>query len=237
MTEKIIDRIRKMLALANDLAATEGERDNALRMAYATMAKYNIDEALVAKSKEQQEARINFENQTFSWKWARDVNSIIARMFFCKLVMGRKINGTQTVFHFLGKESNAMTAAVMADWIVKSILKEARKSYKDNTCPETRSFAVGAMYRLQARIEEMQKTEAASQSSESRALVLVSLMESELKENEEFMYEQFKNLRTARAVAHSKIDGGAYRKGQEFGDKINLNKQVGATNKSVGSLN
>jgi hypothetical protein len=44
MTEdKILSRIQKMLALANDLAATEGERDNALRMAYNLMAKHNLD--------------------------------------------------------------------------------------------------------------------------------------------------------------------------------------------------
>lgn len=29
--DKILNRIKKMLALANDLAASEGERDNALQ--------------------------------------------------------------------------------------------------------------------------------------------------------------------------------------------------------------
>ena len=39
---KILARVRKLLNLANNAAATEGERDNAMRMAHATLAKYNL---------------------------------------------------------------------------------------------------------------------------------------------------------------------------------------------------
>lgn len=41
--DKIINRVKKMMALANDPAASDGERENALRMSYAILAKYNLD--------------------------------------------------------------------------------------------------------------------------------------------------------------------------------------------------
>jgi hypothetical protein len=39
----ILEKVKKLLALANDKGATEGERDNALRMAHGMLAKHNLD--------------------------------------------------------------------------------------------------------------------------------------------------------------------------------------------------
>lgn len=222
MTDKIIDRIKKMLALANDLAATEGERDNALRMAYATMAKHNIDMATV-DAKGREEERINFPNQSFSWVWAKQINHIIGDLFFCKCYYHEKINGTQVVYHFIGKESNAMTAAVMADYIVKSILKQARKMYKDNTCPETRSFAVGATHALHDRVAEIKASQAqtSEQATPGTALVLASLYDTEQSANA-LMMPGVKHMKAR--VAKVRFD--AYGAGHEFGKNINLSSQI-----------
>lgn len=228
--EKIINRIKKMLALANDLAATEGERDNALRMAFATMAKYNIDMATV-ENLGSTEPRINFTNESFSWMWAKHVNKIVGELFFCKYYFGRKINGTQVVHHFVGKESNAMTAAVMADWIVKSILKEARSMYKQNTSPETREFALGAMHKLAERAREIRKqAESASIATPGNSLVLASLYKLESDANEAFTADI--NLKSSSRKI-SVTGGEAYNRGQEFGSKINLNTQLGGTAKEA----
>lgn len=221
--EKIISRIRKMLALANDLAATEGERDNALRMAFATMAKYNIDMSAV-EQKAESEARINFENVSWGWTWAKQVNQIIGNLFFCKYYYGRKINGTQTVHHFVGKESNAMTAAVMADYVVNSILKEARAIYKQNTAPGTRAFAIGAMHALHNRVEDIKAAEAAkTDATPGTALVLANLYLTEQAANEAFTAGvSLKKGSKGRAVTI----GSAYTGGNEFGKNINLSMQV-----------
>lgn len=223
MEERIINRVKKMLALANDLSASEGERDNALRMAYATMAKYNIDEAMVA-AHGQAEARLDFESQSFSWSWAKSVNQVIAGLFFCNYYYGRKINGTQCIHHFVGKESNAMTAAVMADWIVKSILKEARALYKQNTSPESRSFALGAYNRLCGRIIELQSTEKTT-AVPGTSLVLVDIRDREKQANSDFIKEAGVELTTGKARS-SKVKLGAYEAGKQFGNSINLSPQV-----------
>ena len=222
--ERIIERIRKMLALANDPGATEGERDNALRMAYATMAKYNIDMAEV-ETDEKEEERIDFENQSFSWKWARTVNSIIGELFFCKYYYGRKVNGTQCIHHFVGKESNAITAAVMADWIVKSILAEARKLYKQNTSPGARSFACGARDRLRERVYELRRAAQASHSEPGTGLALINVYKAEAEANESFLKSSGVELVKTRSRA-SHVDRDAHRAGHEFGGTINLSPQV-----------
>ncbi|ABP63629.1 hypothetical protein BcepGomrgene58 [Burkholderia phage BcepGomr] len=224
-TERIIDRIKKMLALANDLAATEGERDNALRMAYNTMAKYNIDMATVdARSK--QEERVNFTRPSWSWIWARHVNKIVGELFFCKYYYSTKINGTQCIHHFVGKESNAMTAAVMADFIVNSILKEGRSIYKQNTAPGTRAFAMGAMHALYARVEQIKAERAAASEAATpgTALVLANLYLTEMQANEAFCADI--EITVTKAKARAINDTDAYYAGQAYGESINLDLQV-----------
>lgn len=229
--DKIIERIKKMLALANDLAATEGERDNALRMAYNTMAKHNIDMATIDESsKEKQEARIDFPKVSWSWTWAKQVNHIVADLFFCKYYYFERINGTQITHHFVGRESNAMTAAVMADWIVNSILKEARGLYKSNTSPATRSFCTGAMHKLALRVQEIKRAKAQEfEATPGTSIVLASLYEQEDAANEALMPA---DLRVNKG-RNTKVQHDAYVAGQEFGAKINLDLQVGEESRKL----
>lgn len=82
--EKVLGRVRKMMALANDKAASDGERDNALRMAYNTLAKHNLSmaeaEAAGAKSEEPRERGFTMSRDQ---PWCRTVAHAIANLFFC----------------------------------------------------------------------------------------------------------------------------------------------------------
>jgi hypothetical protein len=224
MIEKALDKIKKLLALANDERGNETERETALRQAYALMAKHNVDMATIeSHDHKPSEPRINFENDSWSWTWAKQTSMIIAELFFCKYYTSYKINGVKCRHHFVGKESNAMTAAVMADWIVYSIMKEGRKIHGGgNTSPGTRAFAVGAMHALNTRVKEIIK-QTQAEATPGTALVLASLYNSEAEANELLMPE---NLRTRKA-RQSKVDMAAYQKGRAFGETINLDRQVG----------
>lgn len=231
MTEKIIDRIRKMLAIANDLAATEAERDTALNMAYKTMAKYNLDMTEIG-AKKVEEPRDAHSFDGFSFPFAKSVCNSTAELFFCWYFTGYKINGTQCVHRFVGKESNAATAMVMADWLIKSIMKEGRKYYKQNTSPECRSFCLGAAAKLRQRVADLRREATNPQGeSGSRALVLVNLYESEEKANEAFALATF-DIKFKKSRGSSIADGDAYNKGKDFASKLNLNLQVGSTSKT-----
>lgn len=220
--DDVIEKIKKCLAMAQDMRGNEHERDNALRQAYKLMAKYNLEmHEVEAHGQVKQENRINFENVSWSWTWSCQVHMIVGELFFCKYYFGRKINGTKVTHHFIGKESNATTAAMMADWITTSILSEGRKIYKQNTAPGTRSFAVGAMHRLDERVKEIIRTTQA-EATPGTALVLASLYQTEAEANKQLLPSTLRE----RAARHSKIDHSAYRKGQTFANGINLGLQV-----------
>lgn len=184
MTEdKIVNRIRKMLALASDNAATEGERDNALRMAYSLMAKYNIDQSRI-DAKQTLEQRLKMDVDGWSMLWSVHIHNAMAKLFFCKYLRGGKINGTKLHHIFVGKESNAITASYMATYVVNSVLKEGRGYGWHNLSSEMRSFGLGVVDRLYKRIAEIQKAEEQRPGAEpGTALVLASIYKTEEQAN------------------------------------------------------
>lgn len=234
MEEKIIARIQKMLAIANDLkGATEHERDTALQMAYRLMAKHNLDMATIeAAGQKVEEPRVDFSAVCFNMLWCRDVADAIANLFFCRVYFYERINATQRTYHFIGRESNAMTAAVMTDYIIKSVLKEGRKMYGDNLSPKTRAFGTGCAQRLWERVQQLKRAEQA-EATPGTAIVLASLYQTEFAANQ-VMIDAIPGMKTSKAVAKA-VDGAAYHEGKAFGDKINLNKQIGgsASNKQI----
>lgn len=228
MSEKIIDRVRKMLALANDLGATEGEREAALHHAYKTLAHHNLT---MTDLEVKAEKRDSFTTDNFSFPFARKIARIMGDLFFCYTINGHKINGTQQHYIFVGTESNAATAMVMTDFIIKSVMKEGRKLYKQNTSPECRSFCLGAAARLRARVDQMiAEAKSVDQPGEpGSALVLASMYDTEATCNTSLAEVLFDITHSKGRSSNVKSD--AYSAGKQFGDKINLSLQVGGASK------
>lgn len=68
--DRILERVRKMLALANDEAATEGERDNALRMAHNLLMKHQLSmEDVENHAKDKDDPRGHFKGDGWSMPW------------------------------------------------------------------------------------------------------------------------------------------------------------------------
>ena len=228
----ILTRVKKLLDLANNAGASEGERENALRMANGMLAKHNLDMADLNKHLEQ-EGREDYMNATWSMMWCRQISMQIAKLFFCKYYYGKKINGTKCEHHFVGKASNVATAALMSEYVITSILQECRKKWKHNLAPESRSFARGATVTISNRVQEIIK-EAKPEGGTSTSLVIVALYVSEMEANEAFIKGQGTSLVSSK-VRSSKVDLTAYNAGKEYGGKVGLNEQV--ANKSQLRLN
>ncbi len=226
MQEKVINRIRKMLALANDLAATEHERDTALKMAYNTMAKHNL---AMHDLTEAQETRDMFDTQNFSFPFARRIAGSMATLFMCDVIIGEKINGTQCKYYFVGLESNAATCMVMTDFVIKSIMKEGRRLYKQNTSTECRSFCQGAASKLSARVTQMLIDEVARKNTESSSMTVGGLVLFDLRQIERSANSNFDTgfSTTMKKQKKTTVNTNAYDQGQTFGASINLNLQVG----------
>jgi len=223
-TNPILDKVKKLLNLANDSSASEGERDNALRMAHGLLAKHNLDMADL-HAHAQQEGREDYTNATFGMLWCKHVSMAIAQLFFCKYYVGGKVNGTKLHHHFVGKTSNAATAALMSEYVISSILSECRKRWKHNLAPESRSFAMGATRVVRERVAQLIKA-AKPEGSESTSLVVVALYKTEQEANEAFLKQAGTSLVTSKGRSSTIGDGAAYNAGKAHGATIGLNAQV-----------
>lgn len=226
--DKVLARVRKMLALAENSAATEGERDNALRMAHATLAKYNLTMAQADAggiTEQRTEGRTTFRE----YAWMRMVGQGIGELFFCFFFYTPQ-EKKYAAYRFAGKESNVATCIEMLHYLLKSINAEgtARALARGETARGTywRSFCKGAASQVYQRCAQIARAAKEQERGTGTSLVLASLYQSELMANLEFLKER--GLRFKDSVSRQQrplLD--AYHEGRAYGDKLGLNKQVG----------
>jgi len=215
----IISKIQKMLALAANAGATEGERDNAMRMVHAMMAKHNlnINDVQVSEVEENREEQVSTAHTAV---WCRHLSNSIAKLFFCKYYYHTSPRG-KIEHRFVGKSSNVATAVLMSNYVINSILKEAKKSYKDST--GVRSFAVGAQYKISDRVKEMMTSK--SGESTSTSVAIINLYKTEQEANEAFLKEAGLKL-TTKTARRPSVNMGAFNTGSTFGGKVGLHAQM-----------
>ncbi len=218
MSEKILDRVRKLLALANDERATEGERDNALRMAHATLAKHQLDMLDVDKHvRDKDDPRGTYLMDGWGIPWCRSIRNTVAKLFNCRYY-SQKINTTKYRHFYVGRESNATTAMMMADWIVLALLREADKRYGHRLTPGGRSFGEGASHKLYKRVEAM--LEEKGQEYQATGYAVALLDEDAL--NDALLPA---DLRTGKQ-RKANYDVSAFYDGHAHADGISLNTQL-----------
>lgn len=232
--QKIIDRIAKMLRLAQNDGATEGERDNALRMAHATLAKYNLDISQVeldTGKKTTGEARTNHAETFFGrTPWARTVASDIARMLFCKYYyVPSRYDRTNVAHTFVGRQSNAVSAGLIAKFVVGSIMKEAKQREKTSSDPHfAKEFCLGAAFQVKARVDKIlaESVAPAPVKGPGTALVLASVYQTEGVENGKFLATI--GIVTKKAPVRAIVRGGtdAHAQGRVYGSSVSLNHQI-----------
>lgn len=232
--QRILSRVQKMLNLANCEGATEGERDNAMRMAHATLAKYNLDladldEVSELSSKAMNSAEPRMENiATFYGRpWARNVCISVANLFFCSYIYVSHKKATQVHHYFIGRKSNAVTAALISEFVVKSIMKEGNKQKRDMLMgnPWLREFCWGAAHRVQKRADSIRQ-DAEKPQGDVPGTALVVVYDNEQAANRQFLAVQYPKLKSGRGgkgISH----GDAYGQGKAYGSKVSLNTQIG----------
>jgi hypothetical protein len=240
--DRVLARVKKMLNLANDAGASEGERDNALRMAHATLAKHNLSMAEASQADTSRgEARIEETAKNIGYPWARQAAHAVAGLFFCKYfymdvytATGKPRSDACRHF-FVGRESNATTAREMAIYVLQSILREAnrRRVAEQQTWTWHTSFCKGAAARVRVRCsmlrDEAEKADAAraaASPSSGTSLVLASLYALETTANEAFIASRGRKLGVVQSREHAPSVSG-YADGAAFGNSISLNRQVG----------
>lgn len=226
--EKIINRIKKMMALANDKAASDGERENALRMSYALMARHNLEMSDVdGNPVGPQEVRKGVGTVFYGRPWALTICQSVARLFFCHYY--RRVSSSdkrnECTHVFTGKESNVEAAAEVARVLVESIRRESNSQMRARGENATwrRSFATGAAFKIQERVAELMSATASIEgTSSSTALVLVNLRQEENKANLAHIASTGVTLKTRSSRASRSVNDSAYGQGRQYGANLNL---------------
>jgi len=238
---RILSRVRKMMNLANDAGATSGERDNALRMAHATLAKYNLElsdaTSVAGKTSAADEPRVKTDEVFLGTIWARQIAAAAAKLFFCMYFYSKLGPNTDNAKHyFVGRHSNVVTAQEMAKYLIASVHREAKAYQKSvgGTWAQYRSFATGAMVEIHHRCEELraassrpapvQATQDASTVDRSMSLAVVYKDEEEA--NRQFLATTGTTLGKARATRSARMDWEARQSGAQYGKSVSLNRQV-----------
>ncbi len=231
--DRILNRIKKMLALANNQAASEGERDNAMRMAHATLAKHNIEMAEVEAAGEKPQERRGIVRRDFYGRpWARKCVQAIANMCFCEYIYTPGHRPKDTTHWFIGRESNATSAAYLSEFVVNSIWGEGHRRARAVGLGNeyARNFATGAATAVSIRCALLRKeaenpTPAQEKASPGTALVLASFYESEKQANQLIVQERLKPRETkVRSKATYLRD--ALNAGHAYGDKVSLQRSI-----------
>lgn len=230
---KVLERVKKMIALGKDAGASEAERETALRMAYNLLAKYNLSMSDLPED-DSNEARERQDVVISADRWARSLAQAVAKLFFCKYFYMRTGTSGKDKHCFVGRQSNVITARYMSEFLIKSVKREASRRYKSPTTPQGRSFCVGTVDSVRKRVEEMIKQD--TESTPGTALVLVSLHQREAEANEKWLNGTGVSLIRAKARVDNSLRAGAFYDGREYGKTVSLNQQVSSSARGFKQL-
>lgn len=232
--DKVLERIKKMIALGNDSAATEGERETALRMAYNLLAKHNLSISDLPGD-QSNEVRERQDIVISADKWARSLAHAVAKLFFCKYFYSSTGTSGKDKHCFVGRQSNVITARYMSEYLIKSVKREATARYKSPTSPHGRSFCVGTVDSVRKRVEQMLQQD--TESTPGTALVLVGVHKREAAANDKWLEQAGLALTTSKSRADNSLRAGAFYDGRDYGKTVSLNQQVTSSAKDFKRLN
>jgi hypothetical protein len=221
--EKILIKVKKMLALAGDSAASEGERDNAMRMAHTMLARYNL--SLSEVDTVGANARVR-EFQEEGAEWSIRISQGIAELFFCHYYFQRhreRQGAPWTIRHFyIGQPANVTTAQLLSRYAIDSIKKESAQ-YSDRA--RNASFCTGASNSLSRRCADMRKRAEPPDATPGTAMVLKDYYTQENARNAAWLRAKGVKLQTEKILGNTSARD-AYHKGADFAKGINLSPLV-----------
>lgn len=227
--ERVLGRIRKMMRLAEDAAASQGERDNAMRMVHATLAKHNLTMSMAEeKGAAAEEKRKQGDTTSRDQPWTRSVGHAIGELYFCQYFYTKLRDRAGKVRHsFVGRAGNVETAKLMTDYVVKSITSEANRLWKlqPDPGPWWTSFCKGAAQQVRERCKKLrEEAEANDKPSTGTSLMLVNVYAAEKAANQLVLNAMGVKLHTP--TVRTKRVGDGFGAGLAFGASVSLHRQV-----------
>lgn len=220
--ERAIEKVRKLLAMANDGRGNLHEAEAAMRQATALMSKFNI-EAAEAQLADlcSDEPDLAQEHCVPSYdKGARPAKSIpswvgviavgVARLCQVKADGSRTKDGTASV-RFSGYATDVVFATWLLPLLCRAVFNEARAQLGKASLAERETFRRSAACQLQRRLEALASEEKTQVASSSTALVVIDKKQQVIAEAfGEMRVSKVDNAGRARRDAHAARAGVAY---------------------------
>lgn len=226
--EKILERIRKLLALARDGAATEAEASLAMERAQALLCEHNLSLAEIENGGRAGLIVLEFL-RTDRQQWRRILANSMGRLYFCQYFYSTR--GAEDTHSFIGQKHNVEVARLMFDYVHATIERLAHEhGIEHNRNPGyVASFKAGIVGRIAHRIlEQLQQacTSGLEVDGGGTLPALVSLYDRANEAVRETMLSQ-PGFSTVKAVM-SISDEAGFRDGVLAGADVGLDRQVSA---------
>lgn len=163
--EKIVDRIKKLLALAADgSGATEAEAQSAAAKAAEIMEDHGLTQMTVEMAGGQGETRDKINTKTVNWPWYMVLMEALAESCFCSVDQVPK-GGRKFEFRLIGRVSAVMTANMTFEYLGQTI----RRLSRETNVESPHYFCCGAAERIAERIRQRHEEKLAEQKAAAEA--------------------------------------------------------------------
>ena len=116
----VVDKIRKLLALARDKRGNEHESARAMAIAQRMMLEHNIEESMIVE-----ESKIDVMRGKWvpvaDRKWTLLLASAVATMYSCRLVTSNSVGDPNRFNQFVGRKINVEVAEMTLPWVIDQV--------------------------------------------------------------------------------------------------------------------
>jgi len=233
MKEKLIDRIKKLLALAGN-NPNEVEAAAAAEKAQELLALHNLSMADVkSTSQDKDEVELQGGLYTSAHPWRRPLGNAVAALYFCKY-MYRPYSGKNEHL-FIGTKANIAVATMMFSYLFETVDRLAyagsRAVPQHEKSPYRVAFRAAAVLRLTKRIHDRIRAAKQGQvkTSEGKNLpALLDLYEKHSLATDEFVKQAFPSVKQTKSSLRTSLHSRGSAEGAAAGDSIGLDQQIGS---------
>ena len=239
MNNKIIERLKKLLALAGN-NPSQAEAEAALSKAQAVAIEHGIDLAMLGESQAENETEIIREEMEFGQRLPTVniyVCNVLVSFFNVKIITsGGRYNGRKLVF--VGKRDDINTAKYIYSWLAETMVR-CWHSYYSNTNGITLShkqsyffgFYNGLSRKLQVNKRDIESDRLKTELDKNKYAVAVVNLQKKI---QDFIDNEFDNLRTG-GKKKVQMNNESYSRGVSDGVNCNIAKG-GIGNRAVAQL-
>lgn len=207
---RIIEKIRKLFALAANDGATGAESENAMRMANAMLDKHSIEMSQLTGTDET--VFCTFADYNIKPPWVKTVIGAVCKLYNCRQIFDYNWPEPKTMI--IGTGANRMTTTIVIDQLIDQIKKES--------VGKGSAFRNGAgigLYDVVNKIINERKADK-TEIIPGTGLVPLDQMESQMNAANIFVEHNFKNLTSSKSSAKSSQEGRKYGQGLNPGARV-----------------